>query len=62
MGKYASDPIVKATFRLPKSMLKAVKQYGLDNDMSEQEIIQTAIRNFLPKPVESEGHKEEMLS
>jgi hypothetical protein len=52
------DPIVKATFRLPLSMLVAVKQYALDHSMTEQEVFMDATRNFLSKPVQSEGQKE----
>lgn len=62
MNKSKADPIVKTSFRLRKSMLKQVQQYGLDNDMNDTDIFVAALRNFLPKPVMSEGHRELLLS
>lgn len=43
------DEIVKTTFRLPKSKLKEVKQFGLDNEKSDTEIFLEAINEYLEK-------------
>lgn len=43
------DDIVKTTFRMPKSKLKEVKQYGLDNDMTDTEVFMQALDEYLSK-------------
>jgi hypothetical protein len=49
MAPLKEDEIVKATFRIEKSRLKAVKQYGLDNDKTDTEIFIEALDEYLSK-------------
>jgi hypothetical protein len=37
------DEMTKATFRLPKSRLKEVQIYGIENDMTDQQIFNDAL-------------------
>jgi len=43
------DALAKTTFRLPKSLLKEVKQYGLDHEMTHTEVFIEALREYLGK-------------
>lgn len=46
---FVNDPsrITKATFRLPKTLLKDAKRYALDNDKTEEEVFNEAIASYL---------------
>jgi len=46
-----ADPIVKATFRLPKSLVKRLKQYGLDAEKSLNQIGIEALDEYLKKHI-----------
>jgi len=39
----------KTTFRLPKKLLKEVKQYGLDNEKTDTDVFIEALKDFLEK-------------
>ena len=41
------EEMKKTTFRLPKSLLKDVQRYGVDNDMTDTEIFNEAIRAWI---------------
>lgn len=41
--------IVKTSFRMPKSKLKEIQQFGLDNDKTDTEIFIEAIDEYLAK-------------
>jgi len=43
------DPIVKTTLRLPQSLLNAAKHRGVDDGQSLQDIIITALEQYLQK-------------
>ena len=40
-------PMVKTTIRLPKPLMKQVKQYALDNDLNVTLVIEKAINDLL---------------
>lgn len=44
-----ADEIVKTSFRMPKSKLKEIQQYGLDNDKTDTEIFIEALDEYLQK-------------
>ena len=41
------DEMAKTTFRLPKSLLKRAQRFGIDNDMTDTDIFNAALRQFL---------------
>jgi hypothetical protein len=41
------EEMTKTTFRLPKSRLKEVQIYGIENDMTDQEIFNEALAAWL---------------
>lgn len=45
----SKEELMKTTFRLSKSLLKEVQQYGLDHDMTDTEIFNEAVREYLSK-------------
>jgi hypothetical protein len=47
MRGMTDEVITKTTFRLPKSLLKDVQRYGIDFDMTDTEIFNVALREFL---------------
>ncbi len=49
MNKPDADEIVKTTFRIPKSKLKEVKQFGLDNEKTDTEIFLEALEEYLER-------------
>lgn len=44
-----TDPREKYTTRLPKSVVKAVKQLGLDTEQPDYAVVEAAIREYLAK-------------
>jgi len=44
-----SEEIVKTTLRLPKLLLKQLKQFALDNDRSVTEVAMEAFKEYLDK-------------
>jgi hypothetical protein len=49
MKNAKDDEIVKTSFRMPKSKLKEIQQYGLDNDKTDTQIFLEAIQEYLNK-------------
>ena len=43
------EEVVKTTWRMPKSLLKELKQYALDNDMKVTDVAMQAFKEFLTK-------------
>lgn len=43
------DELTKTTFRMPKSMLKAVKHYATDHEMTDTEVFVQALRDWMAK-------------
>ena len=43
------DEMTKTTFRMPKSMLKAVKHYATDHEMTDTEVFMSALREWMAK-------------
>jgi hypothetical protein len=43
------DPLVKTSMRIPKSLMKRVKQYALDNDTNITAVTGQALKEFLKK-------------
>ncbi|HEV2119434.1 MAG TPA: hypothetical protein VGS11_04940 [Candidatus Bathyarchaeia archaeon] len=41
--------MTKTTFRLPKALLKQVKQYALDHDANDTAVFLDALREYLNK-------------
>lgn len=39
----------KTTFRLPKSLLKSVKHFGTDHDMTDTDVFNAALREYLDR-------------
>jgi hypothetical protein len=48
-GKVSNKELVKTTWRMPKTLLKRIKQYGLDNDKSATQIAHEAFEEYLNK-------------
>lgn len=47
----AGDVImIKTTWRMPKPLLKRLKQYGLDNDMTLTQVAMKAFNDLLNEP------------
>ncbi len=44
-----ADEMTKTTFRLAKSLLKQVKQYALDHDVTDTDVFTEAIKEYLNK-------------
>ncbi len=45
----SEEEITKTTLRLPKRLLKQLKQYGLDNDRSVTDIAIEAFKEYLDR-------------
>ena len=43
----SKDDWTKTTFRLPLPLLKEAKHYGLDHDMTDTDIFNEALREYL---------------
>jgi len=41
------DEIVKTTFRTRKSLLKEVQHYGIENDMTDTQIFNDALKSYM---------------
>jgi hypothetical protein len=41
------EELAKTTFRMPKSLLKEVQHYGIENDMTDQQIFNDALKAWL---------------
>lgn len=53
----SKEELTKTTFRLSKSLLKEVQQYGLDHDMTDTDIFNEALRDYLSKHKSKEKSK-----
>lgn len=47
MSKQEADEMTKTTFRMPKSLLKEVQHYGVENEMTDTEIFNDAVKAWL---------------
>jgi len=45
----SEDEIAKTTFRMPKSMLRQVKHYATDHDMTDTDVFVQALKEWLAK-------------
>jgi|GEM_PF-5546485 len=45
--KEEKEEVTKATYRMPKSLHKELQIYGVEHDMTDQEVAITALRDFL---------------
>jgi hypothetical protein len=45
----AEEEWTKTTFRLPKSLLRSVKHYATDHDMSDTDVFNVALREYLER-------------
>lgn len=45
--KGESEEMTKTTFRMPRSLLKDVQRYGIDNDMTDTQIFIDAIKAYM---------------
>lgn len=44
-----SDDLIQTSWRMPKSMLKQLKRYGLDNDMNLQQVTNKAFTELIER-------------
>lgn len=49
MSNLEDDELTKTTFRMPKSMLRAVKHYATDHDMTDTEVFVQALKDWIAK-------------
>lgn len=49
MANMSDEEITKTTLRIPKRLLKQLKQFGLDNDKSVTDIAIEAFKEFLDR-------------
>lgn len=49
--------MTKTTFRMPKSLLKDVQRMGIDRDMTDTEIFNQAIRDWIERQQKKEVRK-----
>jgi len=45
----SEEEVTKTTFRMPKALLKQVKQYALDHDTNDTAVFVDAVREYLNK-------------
>ncbi len=45
----SEEEMVKSSFRIPKSLLKEVKHYATDHDMSDTEVFTEALKEYLER-------------
>jgi len=45
----SEEEMTKTTFRMPKPLLKAVKHYATDHEMTDTEIFIQALRDWMAK-------------
>jgi metal-responsive CopG/Arc/MetJ family transcriptional regulator len=48
-GIMTDEELVKTTFRLPKSLLKEVKHYATDHEVSDTDVFNEALREYLDR-------------
>ena len=51
------DEMAKTTFRMKKSLLKDVKRFGIDNDMTDTEIFNAALEDWMERQRKKEVRK-----
>jgi hypothetical protein len=51
------EGLTKTTFRLPTSLLKEVKHYAVDREMSDQDVFNAALRAYMTAMKEGEKEK-----
>ena len=49
MAEGQDDEWTKTTFRLPKSLLKATKHFATDHEVTDTEVFNDALRDYLEK-------------
>jgi hypothetical protein len=52
------DETTKTTFRMPKSMLKAVKHYATDHEMTDTEVFLQALNLWMEKEAKKETDRK----
>ena len=45
--KEETEEMTKTTFRMPKAVLKDVQRFGIDNDMTDTQIFNEAVKVWL---------------
>lgn len=43
--------MTKTTFRMPKALLKEIQHYGISNDMTDTQIFNEALRDWMSRQV-----------
>jgi hypothetical protein len=52
------EEMTKTTFRMPKTLLKEVQIFGVQNDMTDQEIFNQALREWMTRETAKEAKKK----
>jgi len=47
--KEPDEEMTKTTFRMPKALLKEVKHYAVEEEMTDTEVFVTALRDWMDK-------------
>lgn len=51
MSKQEEEEMTKTTFRMPKALLKEIQHYGISNDMTDTQIFNEALRDWMSRQV-----------
>lgn len=52
------DEMTKTTFRMPKTLLKEVKHYAIEKDMTDTQVFVQALRNWMTTEARKEAQKK----
>jgi len=55
--KQLDEEMTKTTFRMPKELLKSVQRLGIDKDMTDTEIFNDAIKDWIERQQKKEVRK-----
>jgi hypothetical protein len=58
MSSPKEEEMTKTTFRMPKALLKQVQIYGVNNDLTDTQIFNEALSDWMSKQLAKEAKKK----